>query len=174
MASEKSGALLFAVERKWPRGDRGGGYHNSYMARRDWLILLLGFKGTDGPALDPVRVQKSMFLFAQESGAAENELYEFEPYNYGPFSFALRDDLRVLRTEGLIDAEAVPGYTWSKYKLTSEGLRRGRELRESRPRDLAKKLFEIKQRVTGKSFNTLLRDVYDDYPDFATRSIFRR
>jgi uncharacterized protein YwgA len=144
------------------------------MARRDWLILLLGFKGADGPALDPVRVQKGMFLFAQESGAGEAERYSFEPYNYGPYSFELRDDLRHLVAEGLAEAQPVPGYTWNKYKLTAAGMERAQAVRDGSQRELAKKVFQIKQRITGKSFNALLRDVYDDYPEFASNSIFRR
>lgn len=137
-------------------------------------MLLLGFKGADGPALDPVRIQKGMFLFAQESGAPAEELYEFEPYNYGPYSFDLRDDLNRLVSEGLVESEPVPGYTWGRYKLTAEGMGRARETRDGAHRDFAHRVFNTKQRVTGKSFNVLLREVYDEYPEFATNSIFRR
>jgi uncharacterized protein YwgA len=144
------------------------------MARRNWLLLLLGFKGADGAALDPVRVQKGMFLFAQQSGAPPKECYGFEPYNYGPYSFRLRNDLDRLVAEGLVAAEPVPGYTWRRYKLTAEGMAKAKGLLGKADRDVAKKLFRIKQAVSGKSFNTLLREVYDEYPDFATRSIFRR
>jgi uncharacterized protein YwgA len=144
------------------------------MSRRDWLLLFLGFKGADGAALDPVRVQKGMFLFANEAGAPPAERYEFEPYNYGPYSFDLRSDLGQLVREGLATAEPVPGYTWSRYKLTGDGMAKAKDLRDKAPRKFARKLFEIKQSVTSQSFNALLRDVYDRYPEFAANSIFRR
>jgi uncharacterized protein YwgA len=144
------------------------------MARRDWLLLLLGFKGANGSALDPVRIQKGMFLFAQEADAPAEERYDFQPYNYGPYSFDLRNDLRQLVVEGLATEEPVPGYTWSRYRLTTEGMHKAKNMRDTADHDVAQKLFDIKQSVTGKSFNTLLRDVYDDYPEFATNSIFRR
>jgi uncharacterized protein len=144
------------------------------MARADWVLLLLGFRGVDGQGLDPVRVQKGMFLFAQESGAPSEECYEFEAYNYGPYSFALRNDLDRLVAEGLVAAEAVLGYTWKRYKLTAEGMRKAKKVNRKADRHVARKLFQIKQTVSGKSFNKLLREVYDEYPEFATRSIFRR
>ncbi len=144
------------------------------MTRRDWLLLLLGFKGANGAALDPVRIQKGMFLFAQQAEAPDEERYDFEAYNYGPYSFDLRDDLNRLVGEGLAQAEPVPGYTWSRFRLTEDGYAAARVVRDNAERDVAKKMFAIKQTVSGKSFNALLRDVYDEYPDYATNSIFQR
>ena len=57
---------------------------------RDWLLLL--FDGAGEP-LDRVRIQKSMFLFAERSKAPGGEKYRFTPYHYGPFSFDIYPDL---------------------------------------------------------------------------------
>jgi hypothetical protein len=40
--------------------------------------------------------------------------------------------------------------------------------------DAARELFEIKKDVSKMGFNELLERVYDDYPEFAVNSIFRR
>jgi hypothetical protein len=49
--------------------------------RADWLILLLGFKGeAENPELDPIRIQKGMFLLAHEAGLPNGERYDFSPH----------------------------------------------------------------------------------------------
>jgi hypothetical protein len=142
------------------------------MERADWLILLFGFKGAARPALDPVRTQHGMFLFARWAAVDSSELYAFQPCAYGPRSFELRGDLDRLVTEGLVVAEPITGYTWGRYKLTRAGLEEARRVRFEAPRGAARMLFEIKQCITGKSFNSLIREVCDDYPEYAVNSIF--
>lgn len=146
------------------------------MERHDWLMLLLAFKGAapDGdPSLDPIRVQKGMFLFAQRGGLPPAERYDFVPHNYGPYSTVLKADLERLVREGYASKKPVPGYTWGSYRLTHAGMERAHQLLEEAPREQARQAFDIKQEVTSVSFNDLLRDVYADYPAFATRSVFR-
>jgi uncharacterized protein YwgA len=144
------------------------------MARRDWLLLLMGFKGKHGTALDPVRIQKGMFLFAEEGGVSAPERYGFKPFHYGPYSFDLSADVDELVASGLAREMPVSGSTWNRYALTDSGMHRAAALRTRLPHEPTQRLFEIKQRVTGASFDKLLREVYDEYPDYATRSIFAR
>jgi uncharacterized protein YwgA len=144
------------------------------MRREDWLLLLLGFKGQDSsPSLDPVRIQKGMFLVAKESGLPETETYQFVAYNWGPYSRALRNDLGLLVNQGYAQARDVPGYSWKRYALTEAGIDRARELLNESPADAARAVAEIKRRVTGMSFTKLLDDVYAAYPDYAVNSLFK-
>ncbi|MGH7490032.1 MAG: hypothetical protein ACREMY_31160, partial [bacterium] len=64
-----------------------GGLQSSGSALQpaDWLLLLLALKDAERP-LDPVRLQKGLFLLAEEGGLSGAESYRFEPYDYGPFS----------------------------------------------------------------------------------------
>ena len=88
------------------------------MTRQDWLALFLAFEGApDG--LDPVRIQKGMFLFAMEAGVPEGQTYGFRPYNYGPMSRGIYDDLDRLVSEGTIEATPVEGQSWSRYVVTA-------------------------------------------------------
>lgn len=146
------------------------------MKRSDWLLLLLGFKGEgDSPALDPIRVQKGMFLLAQEGGIPESERYAFRPYNLGPYSSAVRSDLNQLITQGYVEARDVPGYSWKRYSLTAGGIDYARNLlHEDIDSGAARNLAAIKRRVSGASFNELLEDVYAEYPDYAVNSVFRK
>ena len=143
------------------------------MKQSDWLILLLGFKGeTLSPALDPVRIQKGMFLLAKEGGLPPSEVYKFEPYNWGPYSRSLRNDLDRLTAEGFVQTRNVSGYSWSRYSLTTDGLAYARRLLKDTPSDICHSVIAIKRRITALSFSRLLQDVYANYPEYATKSLF--
>src|SRR6266478_2091654 len=75
---------------------------SSQLKPRDWLLLL--FQGASKP-IDRVRIQKAMFLFAQRSKAHDHEKYQFEPYDYGPFSAAIYPDLEKFESSDLIRRE---------------------------------------------------------------------
>lgn len=91
------------------------------LGRQDWLLLL--FDGAE-PPLDRVRIQKSMFLFAERSRAVDSEKYSFTPYHYGPFSFEIYPDLDRLVREGLLRQELVSASPSPRYVLTATGARR--------------------------------------------------
>lgn len=143
------------------------------LGQRDWLMLLLGVG--DARALDPIRIQKGMFLLAQEGGVREDEQYLFRPYDYGPFSSRIYDDLDALVEEGLVAREAVPGYTWSRFRLTPEGLAETQEIADRLDEEHlqgVRFLLQMKSDVLTRSFNRLLHYVYRRYPDYAKNSVF--
>lgn len=141
------------------------------MTRRDWLLLLFALKGAP-QGLDPVRIQKCMFLFAQEGGVDPGESYSFRPYHYGPMSPEIYGDLEHLESAGLINGESVPGYSWKRYRATRAGIEAAREFRNQADTKAIKKLHQIKVGLSQKTFSTLLRDIYSEYPEYATRSVF--
>lgn len=136
------------------------------MRKRDWLLIALGDR------LEPIQLQKTLFKFAMESGAPDADKYEFVPYNWGPCSFDIYGDLAELREEALVEFEA-SGRGWNAYRVTSEGARVAEELREKADSDLVKRMDDIREYVTSRSFNRLLRDVYKQYRPYAERSLFR-
>lgn len=147
------------------------------MTREEWLLLFIAFEGApDG--LDPVRLQKGMFLFAQEGKTVpEQQKYEFRPYSYGPMSRDIYTDIEDLVGKDLVEPVPVQGQTWCRYRPTNRGVERGHRLiktaMEKHPVD-ATHLYSIKKSVAGVPFADLLEDVYKRYPDYATKSIFRR
>jgi uncharacterized protein len=146
------------------------------MMKSDWLLVLAALKGP-AEGLDPIRLQKGMFLFAQEGEAPEVERYDFEPYNYGPMSRELYRDLDHLVDEGLLEATAVSGQTWQRYRATDAGRERAQRLfDEADPATVesARRLYDIKRSIVDKGFAGLLNDVYDRYPAYAARSVFRK
>jgi hypothetical protein len=146
------------------------------MRARDWLLLLIAAEGAPG-GLDPVRLQKGLFLLTQEAGLPRRERYRFIPYNYGPMSRGLYRGLRDLVGAGLVERRFAPGLPWGRYDATGAGATAARALEAGMgPRALARlaRLREIKAQIAGQSFAALLTDVYERYPDFATRSVFTR
>lgn len=137
------------------------------MKRRDWLLLLINEE------IDPIRIQKGMFLFAMESGAPQTEKYEFEPYNWGPCSFAIYGDLDLLHAEGLIARIPVQGRSWSTYRRTVDGDAAAQRLVSHADPKLLEYLESISAAVMNNTFNQLLRAVYERYPDFTAKSLFR-
>jgi uncharacterized protein YwgA len=137
------------------------------MERCDWLLLAIGDR------MEPIQIQKTLFKFAKESGAPEQELYTFIPYNWGPCSLEIYDDLGQLRDEGSI--EFVPsGRGWNLYHLTQAGMKKADKLRKEANQAFIKKLDAARSYVTSRDFETLLSDIYREYPDFAAESLFKK
>lgn len=147
------------------------------MSRRDWLLILCAYQGAPR-GLDPVRLQKAMFLFARSGVRPEGERYEFRACDYGPMSAQIYQDLDALVTEGMLEPQAVPGKRWSRYVTTDRGRAAAgaklKTLSTAQDKESAQRLFEIKQSIADVPFNQLLERVYDEHPDMAVNSVFRR
>lgn len=144
------------------------------MQPRDRLLLFIALDGAP-QGLDPIRLQKGMFLFAMDDASGADEIYDFVPYDYGPMSTQIYRDLNDLTERGLIAATPVEGQTWSRFSATQDGLVAARDLLEQEPsQTTARLLFEIKNDVASHSYQQVLEDVYDRYPEFASKSVFRR
>jgi uncharacterized protein len=144
------------------------------MQARDRLLLFVALDGAPR-GLDPVRLQKGMFLDAHESELEEREKYDFIAYNYGPMSRQIYSDLDALVSDGLVEEMPVRGQSWSRYVATEKGLEAGRDLLAREPSDrVAQQLYRIKKEVASKTFKALLEDVYERYPQYASKSVFRR
>ena len=147
---------------------------------RDWLLLLIGLDAEPGgAALDPVRVQKGMFLLAREAGVPPKQRYWFVAYNYGPMSPRLYRDLEALERLGLAERRDTEeeGLRWRPVGITAAGVARVTALvagASDEERRVIAWLADTKRRMLGLTFAELLTDIYARYPAFAARSVFRR
>ncbi len=142
------------------------------MVPADWLLLFVAEK--PDAAIDPVRVQKGLFLLAQTELLERDERYVFEPYSYGPMSRAIYRDARELERAQLVERVDVPGSDWPRLRATAAGRDRAERLHRGIDRQLAGALAGARETVDRRSFSELLEYVYDRYPHYATRSVFRR
>jgi len=136
------------------------------------LILYLHLPSFEGKkTTNPMQMMEGIFLICKEIEEFEN-LYEFEPYLYGPCSFGVYSDLRQLITKGIIYEYAQRVHCWSLYSLTSSGEKIAREIIQKIPEESLDKISDIKQTITKLSLTELLRLIYRKYPDYARKSIF--
>jgi uncharacterized protein len=140
------------------------------LAAEDVLLLLAD--GADGPYdLDRFRLMKGAFLVAKLGGGEWDELFNFRPYDFGPFDssvYSLKDSLV---SRGLLDAAKPTRY--GKYTLTAEGSARARSLEAEIGKEDADWIRSIGRWLTSNSFSGIANKVYSDFPEFATRSVMR-
>jgi hypothetical protein len=161
--------------------------YDDRMTRSDWLLAFLAAAPADrlGPdfldaaaSLDPIRIQKGLFLFQQQDATETPALlqqppYEFEPYAYGPFAQSIYVDLEQLHRFGLVDQFPVAGQKYSRWQLTEDGRSRVEELVANGeiPAQVVPRLRRAKKIVVSQPFADLLRYVYGRYPQYASESV---
>lgn len=138
---------------------------------QDYLLLFVNAPGGRYP-LDRIRTMKGMFLLTREKGLGLGALYEFKPYDWGPFSQDVYRDLDALLADGLIATEHDTRHRYETYRPTRLGEERAQRT-ELQPA-VAKKIRELKAMTTSMSFLDLLERVYDQHPEYAQKSKLRR
>ena len=142
------------------------------MTSADWLLLFIA--QVPRAPIDPVRLQKGLFLLAQSGRLHPSERYEFEPYSYGPMSRALYGDLRGLERKRLIRSLPSDG-SWAPVTATTKGQRAATRLRSDLVSGAAfDELARTRALVDSLTFAQLLEHVYARHPEYARRSVFRR
>ncbi len=103
---------------------------------------------------------KTMFLLNQEEFTEQNQPYKFHPYQYGPFSSVMYEDLRFFYANGLVDefTMAISPKAKPFFSGVGSGL-------------ITRKVGDILARF--KTPQGLIDYVYDKYPAFTVRSVLR-
>ena len=149
---------------------------------RKLLPLALMYANDGEPIEGRTRLQKMVFLMQKEleqrgqSGAVETE-YDFIPYDYGPFSKELYDDLDAMIDQEFVDDTEEPLRSGKvKYIYEIEG--DGEDLVDSEAEtwedaDAIMQLAqEIKEDYNDMLLSELIEYVYSEYPDYAERSVY--
>lgn len=181
------------------------------LSSKDLIVLLLYSKGYTNKQCDVIegktRLMKMMFLFDREirrgfnldKKIPENAFPNFEPYDYGPFSSQVYEDLEFLvdmefvsvAKKGGEEGERILEKEEYKYWQANLGESAGLECSDEidafsltkRGRDFVEKkqlgdftdnqweiLNKFKARCTGIPLKALLRYVYNKYPEMTTNS----
>jgi uncharacterized protein YwgA len=130
----------------------------------DWLLLAIGSQ------IQPIQIQKTLFKFSKEARVPSREQFAFRPHMWGPYSSELSAEIGRLREAGLVESHPT-GRGWDTYSLTDMGIERAQSLRRVASEALSN-LDNIREWVTSRQFAKLLKDVYTDYPTYATQSVF--
>ena len=119
-----------------------------------------------GKPVEKLTLVKLLFLVRQETAVGDSiPFYDFVPYQYGPFSFVLYNDLRRLGRAGLVreTADTVELVPDSESQAAYLALKRA--VREA--------VTGILSRYGNLSSEKVIEYVYDRYPWFASRSKLR-
>ncbi|ELZ05374.1 hypothetical protein C482_02451 [Natrialba chahannaoensis JCM 10990] len=128
------------------------------------------------------RLQKLVFLiemaFQEEDGSLplSPDSYNFEPYDYGPFSKELYDDIDSLKKQDLI-REISEEYKEGEVRYVYEIEDQGKQLVENNldkeeMRAVLRLSSNFKGTFNDDSLPDLIKEVYSRYPKFAENSIY--
>lgn len=122
----------------------------------------------------PVQIQKLIFIFQKEMGSEFGEpVFNFYPYDYGPFDPAVYQNLEELAKEGLVTISGEPFSRNRAYCLTDSGFQAGSKLLSKFSPQSKKYIVSLSQWVRSLIFSQLVGAVYNAYPDMRQNSVFK-
>jgi len=168
--------VLLAVVNLWNRCQRlyCSTVRRSHVKQRDWTLLAVAAAGERG--LDPVQLQKSLFILSREVPKRDlgtQTFYKFDPYDYGPFSSDVYADAEALEFEGLVEIRRPPETRYKQYLLTPEGRRRVQQVKKECSDKALAYLTKVVKFAQSVSFNQLVRAIYAEYPEMQANSVFK-
>jgi len=164
--------------------------------REDALLLLLSaLSGPDAKRkiTGITRLEKMMFLLQRETGFSGRlrQEFHFEPWKFGPFSKEIYEDLDLLASLGLVDAEErrLPGYVEhteleelveseddepiveKTFSLTERGRKVSERLRALITEKDWREVEQLKRRFEGVPLTRLIQYVYHKYPETTSKTV---
>ncbi|MCD6328573.1 hypothetical protein J7M28_13605 [bacterium] len=97
--------------------------------------------------------------------------YEFTPYMYGPCSFDLYGELERLQHEHLVSQVPHTVAQWASYHLTPRGETEASAIEKKADEKTVELVRSIAREVASLGFHGLLKKVYSEAPDFASRTV---
>ena len=140
--------------------------------RQRWLLRFIGWGHGSFP-WSQIPFTKAAFLLTKSEYQFEEIDYDFEPYMYGPWDHQVTDDLDSLVKQGCLTMHPIPWSRGIEYRLTDWGRKRIEDHANEVDETRRAVVVEIATRVTAKHYTGMLRDLYAEYPDAATKSILR-
>lgn len=138
------------------------------MDRSETVLGILA--SAKGLPLTPVQLQKAAFLL-DRNGLAEG--FHFVPYDYGPFDRAVYDEAAALAHDGLATVNPAQWGRWNVYSATPEGVDAGESLLENLPAQHAAYVRNVVEWVRKQSFASLVKSIYQQYPEMRANSVFQ-
>lgn len=139
----------------------------------DWTLIAIANAEGD---LEPVQLQKSLFLFGQQLKSRQlktRSFYKFEPYDYGPFCSMVYSDAEELERAGLITIQRPPEARYKLYSATADGKKRAKELERELATDVTAYTREIIRFTQKLTFDELVSAIYKAYPKMKVNSVFQ-
>jgi hypothetical protein len=142
------------------------------MTRRDLIIMVLA--AANGRPYQPVQLQKAVFLVVRnvpniiDAGPG----LTFVPYDYGPFDASVYWEAEALRDAGEAIITLSPTGRWKTYAASEIGIKHGHALMQTLPEQTRDYILAIAEWALAQSFGSIVRSIYDAYPEMKENSIF--
>jgi hypothetical protein len=143
------------------------------MDRRELLLAVLAAGG--GRPFHPAQIQKAIFLIDKNLPhlVHSGPRYNFVAYNYGPFDRNVYVEAARLRDEGATVIAPAPNGRWMTYAVSEVGLPRGEQILSRLKLKSRRYIESVVEWVLAQSFNSLVKSIYDAYPEMRENSIFQ-
>jgi len=142
------------------------------MTRRDLILIVLA--AAKGRPYQPVQLQKVVFLITRNVPDIidKGPGFTFAAYDYGPFDAAVYWEAEALRDSGEAIITLSPSGRWKTYAASEFGITRGVEFLNRLPESVRDYIYAISAWALSQSFGSIVRSIYDAYPDMKENSIF--
>ncbi|WP_243325156.1 hypothetical protein [Geothrix sp. SG200] len=143
------------------------------MTPRDWTLMTIS--SGEGP-LQPVQLQKSLFIISKKFDADKlksSSFYPFDPYDYGPFCGEVYSDAERLEFEGLITITRPPISRYRQYQITEKGRELAKSLKDRLDPEVKEYLETIVNWTQSLTFNQLVSSIYAAFPEMKANSVFQ-
>ena len=131
---------------------------------------------TNTKTYTPVQIQKLFFILDREIPQQINgPMFQFKPYDYGPFDFEVYNSLDRLIERGLVFRQGDSTQKSRTYGLTHEGREAGTVTFDSSfDVEVKQYISKVAEFVSSVGFAQLVRAVYKQYPDMKVNSVFSK
>jgi hypothetical protein len=143
------------------------------MNRRDLVLAILA--AADGRSYTPVQIQKAVFVVCDHFPDLidEGPDFNFQPYDYGPFDSDVYSVISRLEDAGFAEIAPSAHGNWNTYAATDHGVDRGEEILDEMPGEEERHIRRISAWVRSLGFASLVKSIYEAYPQMRANSIFR-
>jgi hypothetical protein len=142
------------------------------VTRRDLVLALLA--SSEGRPYTPAQLQKAVFLVSRNMPLLiEGEGFHFVPYDYGPFDSDVYVEAANLGNDGEVIIAPSEVGRWNTYAASDAGLVRGKRLLSEVDTSVRDYLGAVCAWVRSQSFSSLVKSIYEAYPEMRANSIFR-
>lgn len=125
-----------------------------------------------GQPYTPVQVQKLLFLIDREiPRLVGGPLFDFAPYDYGPFDKRVYETLEALAEPGLV-IDQYRG-TMRVFSLTPSGQAKGDQFLNQLDEKASEYIRRASAFIRDLSFSQLVSSIYKAYPEMRQNSVFR-
>jgi uncharacterized protein YwgA len=141
----------------------------------DWVLAFF-IAGPDRDKKNPeisgmLMFTKQFFVFVKEIKKDLEDTFKFIAYDYGPYSFVLKDLIDKLSTEGYIKVIAYEERR--DFVLTDKGVERAKKAYEKLDNKTRVTLEKLRYEATQLGYSGVLRYVYSRYPEYTIASKIR-